>query len=796
MTEIKDNSKDKMIGWINDITYRINENNTKTDIVLAIKLENGSKKVIKVPFKPYFYIKEKDESAAKKIIEKQFQQFVFKKTDFLTPEKERALKIIVNTPKQVKPIRTLLENNGIVTYEADIRFIYRFLIDFDYRLIVKYDENKQDIKPIHIVTRDELKVDLPIIVTSLDIETVKDEIKMISFETREFYFSAKEKSSKLIRRDIIVVGKKFNMKNVKVISVNSEKELIRETVNLLNEIMPDVLTGWNVIDFDLQELRKKAKKYGIDFEIGMEIDGKKEKLKLTIESNFFRTSEAEAFGIWIVDALNLVKSSFIKLDDYTLDTAARTILQDKKVELKGPKKEMIEKYYENDIEYLAEYNMKDASLVLDIIEKEKLIELYFERAIATGLPLQKVGSAIVTLDSLYLREAKKRKLVVNNVRYDTNEGISGGYVRTPIPGLHKFVNVLDFKSLYPSIIRTFNIDPYTFVNSLKEEKDVIVAPNGAKFSREEGILPKLINELFEKREWAKKHKNKLMSQAIKITMNSFFGVLANPNCRFYNPKVADAITSFGRLIVKTAANYIIEKGFEVIYGDTDSIFVKSNAKTYEEAVKIGKQHEKEINEFFKDWCKEKYKVESKLYIEYEKTYIKLLMPKGRSGEGVKKRYAGLMLVDGKEELDFTGLETVRSDWTDLAKEFQYNLLWKLFHDEDVEDYIRKVVNELKAGKLDHLLIYRKKLRKHPSEYTKTTPPHVKAARLLDKITSPVIKYVITINGPEPIEKLRSMIDYQHYINKQLKPIANQILEFYGKSFEEIIKGKQKTLFDF
>jgi DNA polymerase II len=178
------------------------------------------------------------------------------------------------------------------------------------------------------------------------------------------------------------------------------------------------------------------------------------------------------------------------------------------------------------------------------------------------------------------------------------------------------------------------------------------------------------------------------------------------------------------------------------------------------------------------------------------------MPTVRGGvKGAKKRYAGILHKDGKEKLEFTGLESVRSDWTDLAKAFQQQLLDKIFHEKEVAKFIKDYVEDLRAGKYDSQLVYKKSIRKDLVEYTKTTPPHVKAARMLEKagrkIDGTVIRYLMTEKGPEPLEMRKSKIDYEHYIDKQIRPIADSILSFYNMTFEDVVKNsKQKTLFGY
>jgi DNA polymerase-2 len=186
-------------------------------------------------------------------------------------------------------------------------------------------------------------------------------------------------------------------------------------------------------------------------------------------------------------------------------------------------------------------------------------------------------------------------------------------------------------------------------------------------------------------------------------------------------------------------------------------------------------------------------------LQFEKLFKVFLMPTVRgSEEGAKKRYAGIIVNDDdKEELHFTGMEFVRGDWTDLSKKFQEELFNLIFYKKEVSEYIKQFVKDLKRGKYDDLLIYKKSISKNLDEYTKTTPPHVKAARMLDKLTSNIIRYVVTIEGPEPVEMLTHKPDYEHYVEKQIKPIADTILSVYGKNFDDIIKNStQSSLFGY
>jgi DNA polymerase-2 len=295
-------------------------------------------------------------------------------------------------------------------------------------------------------------------------------------------------------------------------------------------------------------------------------------------------------------------------------------------------------------------------------------------------------------------------------------------------------------------------------------------------------------------------------------MNSFFGVLASPNCRYFDLRMANAITNFGQDIIKLTASEIENQGYQVIYSDTDSVFVHTKLEK-EKAEKLGAQISSHIDNFYNKYVKENYNRKSYLDLEFDKLFLALIMPrlrvkektnetqenKDQESKGAKKRYAGLVeeeINNKKQEvLEITGLEAIRGDWTEAAQEFQKELLMKVLKNENPSSFIKSFIKDLRAGKIDKKLIYRKSIRKELKDYTKTTPPHVKAARLLDTIESNVIEYYITTNGPEPIQKLKHKLDYEHYIEKQIEPIARTILETIGIEFKNLLEGsKQKTLF--
>jgi DNA polymerase II len=746
-------------------------------------------------FRPYFFIKESDEKKIKKLIKKSQVNYETEKTNLKNFQDKKVSKIISQNQQDLIKLYKVIRKK-IETYEADLKPHTRFLMDNNIFSTINIPENSEKI------IENQEKIDLIYKNPKIKPSYFKPELKILSLDIE---------SSK-IDGDLYCVG--LYSKNYKKNFIISNKEVKNSTIckneqelllKLKEEIIkfdPDIITGWNVIDFDLSFLLKKYDTNKIPFDIGRT----NERIRLKIENNFFKSSKAIIHGRQVLDGLNLIKDPFIreaplmkkiKFNSYALENVSQQILQEGKL-IKGKHRHNeIDNLYKTNKEKVVEYNIQDCKLVFDILEKTKIIDLAIERISLTGMPLNKLTASISAFDSLYIREANKKGFVSPTTHYSLKqERIKGGYVMQSTPGIYHNVLVLDFKSLYPSIIKTFNIDPLSFVENPKNKKDLIESPNKAYFKNEEGILPGILENLHNEREKAKKEKKELSSYAIKIIMNSFFGVLASPSCRYFSLEMANAITHFGQEIIKLTAKKIEEKNHKVIYSDTDSVFVKTNFSK-EKSNQLGSRLSSYINNFYKEYVKKNYKRKSYLELEFEKLYISFLMPKVRGSEiGSKKRYAGLIEKNNKEEIEITGLEAIRGDWTEAAKEFQLSLLDKVFHKKDLKSFIKEYVKKIESGKMDEKLIYRKTLRKNPKDYTKTTPPHVKAARKLDKIESNLIEYYQTTKGPEPIQNLKHQIDYDHYIEKQIKPIANSILYFFKKDFDEILqKSKQTKLFN-
>jgi DNA polymerase-2 len=250
-------------------------------------------------------------------------------------------------------------------------------------------------------------------------------------------------------------------------------------------------------------------------------------------------------------------------------------------------------------------------------------------------------------------------------------------------------------------------------------------------------------------------------------------------------------------LIRSAAEYATARGFRVLYGDTDSLFIDAAEDDPQQALQLAERLRQDIGQHITRAIRATYQCESFLELEFEKLYHRFFLPELRGGKGgSKKRYAGLLVNDaGQEQLQFVGLESKRRDWTDVSKRFQAGLLMRVFHDEPVVDFIRSFVADLYAGRYDTELVYRKAVRKALADYTKTTPPHVQAARKQRGASGRLVEYIVTRNGPEPFGEGTAALDYEHYVEHQLKPVADAILLFLNTDFDTVtLAKKQLSLF--
>ena len=703
------------------------------------------------------------------------------------------LRVDLHSPADAPALRERLHGLGVRTFEADLQFARRYLIDRGIRggCVIEGEPragaaadgvdwvfDNPDLAPADVTPR--------LRVLSFDIETTPDAGHVLAIALAGAGAD-----------EVLLVHRRPEPPPPGAIAFIDERSLLQAFMQRVHELDPDVLTGWNVVDFDLAVLERIAQRVRLTMALGRGPGA----LRIRRRDGFFQRAEAHVPGRLVLDGIALLQGAFVRMDEYGLDAVAREVLDEGKTITAhgGDKVAEIMRRYVDDRAAFVEYARTDARLALRILEKLQLVELSVARSQLTGMTPDRVSGSIASFDFLYLGELHRRGILAPSVGSEggQHEPQAGGWVLDSRPGLYRDVLVFDFKSLYPSIIRTFNLDPLGFRAVATD--DCIVAPNGAAFAREPGILPGMLDALFPRREQAKRAGDAIASQAIKILMNSFYGVLGTPACRFHNPAIANAITSFGKLLLLWSKAWFEERGLQVLYGDTDSLFVLANPA--QAAVDAAAQDERmraesllaegaalaaALNAALHDHVQAQWQVPSRLELEFEKHYLRLLLPSVRGGEaGARKRYAGLLATRDGPRLEFTGMEVVRRDWTDLAKQVQRELYARLFADEDVEDYLRGLVAEVRTGVHDAALVYRKGLRKSLAAYTDSTPPHVAAARKLAGDPGRLIAYVMTTAGPEPAADVRHPLDREHYIERQVRPVAEPVLALRGTSFDRV-----------
>ena len=579
--------------------------------------------------------------------------------------------------------------------------------------------------------------------------------------------------------------------------VPDERALLLALFRAIAEIDPDVITGWNVVEFDLTVLQARCAKLGVSFALGRK--GLKARI---LEGGPSQPSLARIPGRVALDGIATMRSATYSFERWTLEHVAREVVgRGKAITETRDAVAEIRRMYREDPRALATYNREDCRLVLDVIAKTDLVAFAMQRAELTGLPLDRQGGSVAAFDHLYLPRLHRRGFVAPDIGVEAAFAPSpGGHVLESVPGLHTNVLSFDFRSLYPSIVRTFQIDPLGLaLGSILEPKDDDVrGDGGARFARDaSAILPSIVTSLHERRSEARARGDEPLSRAIKILMNSFYGVLGTPGCRFFDPRLASSITRRGHEILERSQRWLEARALRVLYGDTDSLFVAVDpswdaARTRAEGTRIAS----ELTAWWVETIRREHELESFLELRFDVCFERFLMPTMRGSErGSKKRYAGLVRKkSGETELVVRGLEVVRTDWCPLARRFQRELLIRVLEGRPHEAWIREIRNELFAGRLDHELVYRRRLRRELSEY-ESAPPHVQVARMLEEAgeSADAVEYVMTTRGPEAITQRASPIDHTHYLEKQLAPAADVVLPFLGTDFARIA-GTQMSLF--
>ncbi|WP_042818748.1 DNA polymerase II [Yersinia wautersii] len=765
-----------------------------TEVEFWLATDEGPQHVRLPPQPSVAFIPAEQQQRAETVLraERHWQLRPLALTDF---HRRPVLGLYCTQHRQLIRLEKRLHESGVNVYEGDIRPPERFLMERFITAPVWFSGQENDHGPLlntQLKPADDYRPTLKLV--SLDIETS---------EHGELYCIGLEGCG---QRQVYMLGPPNGETTGTPLDFNLEyvasRPLLLEKLNQWLAVHdPDAIIGWNLVQFDLRVLQKHADRYQIPLRFGRGgnlLEWREHGFK---QGHFF----ASAAGRLIIDGIEALKSATWNFPSFSLESVSQTLLGEGKAS-DSPYQRMdeINQRFAHDKPALARYNLKDCELVTRIFAKTELLSFLLERSTVTGLAADRSGGSVAAFTHLYLPRMHRIGYVAPNLGELPEEHSPGGFVMDSQPGLYDSVLVLDYKSLYPSIIRTFLIDPVGLVAGMQQPDIQHSVPGfrGAWFSREKHCLPAIVNQIWQGREAAKRQQNKPLSQALKIIMNAFYGVLGSSGCRFFDPRLASSITLRGHEIMRQTRELIEAQGYQVIYGDTDSTFVwLKSAHSDEQATRIGNELVQLVNQWWQNHIQQNFNLPCALELEFEIHYRRFLMPTIRGAEqGSKKRYAGLISTPTGDQMVYKGLETVRTDWTPLAQQFQRELYLRIFQQQPYQDYVRDYVARTLNGELDEQLVYRKRLRRRLDDYQRNVPPHARAARLADefnrKLGRPLqyqnggwISYVMTTAGPEPLETRQSPIDYDHYLTRQLQPVADAILPFTQDDFTTLITGQ-------
>jgi DNA polymerase I len=748
---------------------------------LKVLLRNDKTLIAYDEFAPYFYYGGGDKDISKEDAEN------IEKITGIEKEGKKFLKISVKDPKYLHELEHHLPGDS---YEYDIPIYFRYLIDNNLFTTKYYDFQ---------VEKDKIK----------GWSEVKDSVpkfKMCAFDIEVYVSGGKMPDPE--KDPVIMIGFYDGTKKKTFFWIkekNSEKEMLQDFVETIKKEDYDIILGYNSSNFDFPYLKKRCHKFGLKLDLGR--DGSEVQIR---RGGVFL--KADIFGRVHLDAFDSVEFltgiSALRLPSNDLDSVYKALFGKEKIKIEP---ENFGRYWEEggkNFELLKEYNIEDTLAAYEI--GEEVLPLFIQISKVLGLHLYEVArmSTSQMVEWLLIRESFKRKELVplraeeEVVRERMQHPIKGAFVKLPEPGLHERIAICDYRSLYPTLIISYNISPNTL--NCKCCKDAHVAPEvGHRFcKKKKGILPQVLEELIEIRAQVKKEMKKhkegtpeyralhFKQWGLKILLNSAYGYQAFARGRWYCREAAESITAWARHYIHDTIARAEKAGFHVLYSDTDACFLK-----------LGEKTKKDVEKFVEDVNKS---LPEKMELEFEGYYPRCIFVTTRGGGiAAKKRYA-LIREDGTIEI--VGFEFVRRDWSRIAKETQEKVIEAVLKEGKTQkavEVVTKAIDDLRKKKVstDDVKIYTKVVRALASYEQQA--PHVKAAKKLIAAGYKVpagstIEYVVVKGKGSisdrsiPIQLLRPTHEYdaEYYINNQVLGAVMKILEMLGIK-EKDLKGKGK-----
>jgi DNA polymerase I len=575
--------------------------------------------------------------------------------------------------------------------------------------------------------------------------------------------------------------------------VGNETEIIDGFADLIRKEDPDVITGYNIDNYDIRKIMERSKARKMKDALPWGRDGSQPRL---VSDRFWRVK-----GRLVCDAWWAVKKQ-LRPKQETLNAVSKMLLGEEKLDV-DPKN--MDSEWTNDREKVIRYCFKDAELALRILLEVGTVRKDMDLAAVSKLTIEDVmtsGSSQLA-DSLLIRAADRSKVAVPlmGARIAGADQIEGGYVHSMKPGLYHWVCVEDFKSMYPSLIIAKNICFTTLC-----EDGEIISPSGARFmskERREGLLPRILEDLMSERDRIKKlmkqtkdpHEHNYLDglqAAVKVLMNTFYGVFASTFYRFTDKSIGAAITAFARANTIGIIKQVESEGIHVIYSDTDSIFMQSPFDGLEGSVEFGNK------------MADRFSVDGGT-LEFEK----LLEP--MFTHGMKKRYVGkIVWPEASEELLVRGYEIRRSDSFDLQSKMLTQLFEMILEEKNDEalSMVKSTIQSVKSGDVDlSELVISKSCKGLDAYENPDRMANVQAAKKMiamgyDFIPGMKISWIVTDakSTPQTVEPYISGVefkgrpDYKYYAER-LSQTASRITEVFGWEERDLLMGNQQaTLF--
>jgi DNA polymerase I len=779
----------KITFWLLDVNYEVKEHKPE---MWMWGIDNQGKRVLILDrnFPAYFYAVIREGENPQAVIEdilsrKAELPFIIR----LEPVKKRffgklvdAVKVICQDPNLIpKYARVLSKVAGVKQcLEDDIRYSMRYIIDND---MSPCGWHEAEVEPVENQQR--VQVDNVYLAKSFPRSIEKTEVPQLRILGFSMISYSPKGAPKPEKNPVVIVSVATNVGEERqfVAEDFDDKPVLEEFVNYVRNFDPDIIVGYGTNRQDWPYLVARSKKLGIN----LFVDRTNTEPHTSVYGHVSITGRANIDFFDFAEGLTEVKVKTLEnVADFlgVMRLEERTLIED--VDYAD--------YWDNKEKRstLLKFARENTRCIMGVTSA--MLDEAMQLASLVGLPLDHVGTAAVgfRVEWFLIREAYKIGELVPKRVERPYFPYAGAVVLAPKPGLHENIAVLDFKAMYPNIMITYNVSPDTYVSPSEPEppSGVNVAPEVKHRFRKEppGFYKEVLSRLIAVRDEIRPRLKKLdlgsaeyrildaRQKALKVITNASYGYTGWIGARWYIKPVAEAATAWGRHITMRTVELAKKAGLDVVYGDTDSIFIKHDPEKIEKV------------------CNEISKMLG-LEVKPDKLYVRVLFTEA------KKRYCGL-LEDGR--LDIVGLEVIRGDWAAVAKNLQEKVLEIILRKQSPEEaarFVQRFIQDLRARKLPYRdLIIWKTLTKRVEDYA-VRAPHVMAAKALlkegwDLSMGDKIGYVIVAGPGKLYEKAKphvfasyDEIDIEYYVSKQVLPVASRILSMFGITENQLLPAK-------